>query len=159
MGSWKSIDVIVDAWAKGGKALNLVSFVKYVTEVDEEACVWNGNIPNKCTTHKQILHHNKKILEKLNTAIRNKVVTIIGKTGKPSPQDVKDIKEYLNSAPANLRYGKYSKNRSIQNFVDPMGDKNNVLTTKEKSMLYATDPDMTDSSGDIPKKFSALSPK
>ena len=42
------------------------------------------------------------------------------------------FRSYVNSAPANLRYGDPKQNSAIGKFVDPMGDQNQKMTPKEK---------------------------
>jgi len=135
--SWKGIETIVNAWNKAGKQAgwDLRPFAKYLFEVDTEACVFNPKSPVKCTRHTTILNNNKGALMNKNTAMKADVLDEITKK-KPK---ISKIKQLLNSAPANLRYGSTKTNTNIQGWMDPMGDKNNGLTNKEKSLIYVTD--------------------
>jgi len=140
--SWSDIEAIVDAWdhARRGpksKRWDLGPFVNYLTEVDNQACVYNPslNLPG-CTLHTTILDHNVGALRNLNTDIRDDVLAEIART-RPG---ISTIKRLLSSAPANLRYGTGRFNRKIQGWADPMGDNIKELTNKERSMIYATDP-------------------
>jgi hypothetical protein len=138
--SWSDIEAIVDAWdaARRGpkrRRWDLTEFVRYLTAVDTEACVYNPLNPTVCILHNTILNANGGVLRNLNTDIRRDVLAEIAST-RP---DLDLIKRRLNSAPANLRYGTGRFNRQIQGWVDPMGDTTKELTTKEKSLIYATD--------------------
>ena len=142
--SWSDIEAIVNAWNAAGQQAgwDLVPFVNFLTEVDTQACVYNPQIPTACTLHTTILNNNIGgqwgTLNALNTAIRNTVVNEIN-NGNPITPIPYFIKRLLNSAPANLRYGTGQINVSIQGWTDPMGDNTKGLTTKEKSLIYATD--------------------
>ena len=140
--SWSDIEAIVDAWDRArrgprSKRWDLGPFVNYLTEVDNQACVYNPslNLPG-CTLHTTILDHNVGVLRNLNTDIRNDVLAEIARI-RPN---ISTIKRLLSSAPANLRYGTGQFNRKIQGWADPMGNNIKSLTNKEKSMIYATDP-------------------
>ena len=141
--SWSDIEAIVDAWDRTRDAWDVMKrwdlgpFVKYITEVDNQACVYNPslNLPG-CTLHTTILDHNFGVLRNLNTDIRNDVLAEIARI-RPN---ISTIKRLLSSAPANLRYGTGQFNRKIQGWADPMGNNIKSLTNKEKSMIYATDP-------------------
>ena len=136
--SWADIETIVDTWDAAGKQAgwDLIPFVMYLTEVDTEACVFDPLYPIGCILHTRILNNNGGALTTLNNAIRNDVVNEIN---NGNPRGTYYIKKLLNSAPANLRFGTGLFNRIILSWVDPMADINNLLTMKEKSMIYATD--------------------
>ena len=137
--SWTGIETIVNAWNTAGKqkpgGWDLRPFAKYLFEVDHDACVYDPQNPTVCTLHNTILNLNGGALMKKNNQMRTKVLAEIVKH-KPS---IRKIKNLLNSAPANLRYGSTLRNTQIQGWLDPMGDNTKGLTTKEKSLIYITD--------------------
>jgi len=133
--SWKDIDTIVDAWVNQKAKWDLTQFARYLFEVDTEAYVCDPMSPATCIKHTTILNNNNGALMKMNTDMKEEVLDEIDDL----QPDISIIKQLLNSAPANLRYGLTPRNTNIQEWLDPMGDKTKELTTKEKSLIYVTD--------------------
>jgi len=137
--SWADIRDVVDEWAKKKKTKNhfdLKLFIQYVTEVDREAVLWDTN--GKFVSHEAILGYNNNILKDINTGIRK----CLEEELKQASPNTMLIKKLLYIAPANLRYGFKTANNNIKEYHDPMGNQNKMLTSKEKSLILATDDDI-----------------
>merc|ERR1711990_569997 len=85
---------------------------------------------------------NKKNLIQINKEFKNQVRQNIrkidfqnGRSKRENCEQIEEMMKSLNAAPANLRYGDSHINSGIGKRFDPMGDKNGVLTTKEKKWL------------------------
>jgi len=147
--SWHDIEKVVDQWNKDtlkGQGWDLKPFTTYLTRVDNLANLWTST--GSDVKHKTILDENldlgnknsiNKALNTVNTAIQECLDYELDPNNTPN---IQLIKKLLNSAPANLRYSERSANRNVKGFLDPMGRGNlhRQLTSKEKSMIVATDP-------------------
>lgn len=152
--SWHDIEKVVNQWNKDrlqGQGWDLEPFTTYLTQVDNQADLWTVTGPNapQAVRHTTILDEtlnlgNKngisKALRKVNAAIQDCLEYELDPIRTPI---IGLIKNLLNSAPANLRYSDRSANRNVKGFLDPMGQGTGPkgLTTKEKSLIVATDPE------------------
>lgn len=102
-------------------------------------------------------------LSALNTKWKNEALAVVNDLDfKTDPTvairaKINRLLEYLNSAPANLRYGHFNTNSSIQEKMDFMGDANGNPTKKEKALIVLAESGRID--GLLPKAGFNPAPK
>ena len=76
----------------------------------------------------------------LTQEIKDEAIKLLKDTTINTNSKADMLKHLLNNVPTNLRYGNSRYNSKIQEWFDPMGDRQHKLTTKEKAILAFTDP-------------------
>jgi len=144
---WSSINACVDYYWKNRQTNKLDNFIMEIFEVDRAAIAptkWltGGNPdPRSSVTHDQYLRITDaaRSVVGMGTANptmldQNTQMKQIALTARRNG-NINALKKYLNSAPANLRFGEATANVAVNDRLDPMGNQNERLTAKESRLL------------------------
>ena len=131
--SWYDICVAAENFFNRGDFVSMQRLVAGLFLIDTGAQVWI-----KAGNQKRALSHRtymgNVILQK-NTEFEKAAKKIVDNWKKGKDRDdttVNNFRLLVNSAPANLRYGDPNINSGIGKYLDPMGDINQKMTSKEK---------------------------
>lgn len=143
---WSSISACVDKYAKKNQwSTELNNFINEIFQIDDVAeapTKWlNGGKPdsNSFITHEEYLEDMDASpslgLGPTATMIDQNRHMKIETKKELKNRDITKIKRYLNSAPANLRYGEAKANIKVNDRLDPMGDSLEELSPKEELLF------------------------
>jgi len=144
---WSSINACVDQYLKNRRITELDNFIGEIFEVDLVAQAptrWlPGGRPDPTSrvTHDQYLRSTDATRSVVGTGTakptmldQNTKMEQMALTARRNG-NINELKKYLNSAPANLRFGEATANVAVNDRLDPMGNLNERLTAKESRLL------------------------
>jgi len=134
--SWKMIKKLTEDAIKNEDWDHLKEHVKLLFTIDREAVVWYRagaeNLPSSISHLKYLTND----LIRLNYRYRELSLCLVDALKYRNGDDYKnlwtnDLLGYMNSAPANLRWGVGTINKGIGQNLDPMGNDERLFTEKE----------------------------
>ena len=135
--SWHSICQTAKDLYNTGNFRNMKKLINDLFKIDPDAQVW--------TAVGQLSHqaYMGSTNEEKNTEFKTDALAIVRDWKNGLKNDIGTVNTFrslLNSAPANLRYSVGRQNQGIGKSLDPMGDRNQKMTAKEKEFSFPCKP-------------------